>query len=299
LQFFRYVAAILLLVIASVSYVFGAMSYHRQYWPIPQLRSLKQATAPFVPANHAVTDELDRLVAFGGKQEIPCPRQTPKTRVLLIAGQSNAANSGGQRYQGSQGVINFFDGKCYQAASPLLGSTGIAGDSWTLLGNKLIEHSDADHVILIATAMSGTSITKWEAGGDLNPMLMSVIADATKAYHITDVLWHQGEWDVGSLTKDQYREKFLSLLSTIRGAGVTAPVYVSIATRCELTDIPWVADNEISSAQKSLPNAGLNIRQGVDTDAIVKKFDRVDDCHFAESGQEKMANEWFSILSSE
>ena len=87
-------------------YVFGAMSYHRGYWPIPQLRSLKQSAVPFVPANHAVTDTFDRIIAYGGKQEIACPPQTEKTVVLLIAGQSNAANSGGQRYIGLPEVVN-------------------------------------------------------------------------------------------------------------------------------------------------------------------------------------------------
>jgi hypothetical protein len=294
--FFRYTFLGTLFILLTGSYVLGAMSYHRGYWPIPQLKSIKQAAAPFTPANHAVTDDRDRLVAFGGKEEVPCPDQTALTKVFLIAGQSNAANSGGQRWIGLPGVINYFAGKCYLAASPLLGSTGIAGDAWTLLGNKLVEQGLADQVILVASAMSGTSITRWEAGGDLNPMLMSVIADASKRYRITDVLWHQGEWDVGNLSRDQYRQKFLSLLGTIRHGGVDAPVYVSIATRCELTDIPWKADNEISAAQRSLPNAKLNIRQGVNTDELVRRFDRVDDCHFAETGQEKMADGWVKIL---
>lgn len=278
------------------TYVFGAMSYHRGYWPIPQLRSLKQSAAPFVPANHAVTDKYDRLVAFGGKTEIPCPQQTGKTIVLLIAGQSNAANSGGQRYIGLPEVINYFDGKCYHAESPLLGSTSISGDSWTLLGNKLIESGAADKVILIASGMSGTGIERWKDGADLNLMLQSVIADAKTHYKITHVLWHQGEWDVGLLSKDQYSERFLSLAASIRRAGVTAPIYISIATHCELTDIPWNPDNEIAKAQRTLPDPLKEIRQGVDTDALLERTDRIDDCHFAETGQEKMADGWLSIL---
>ena len=293
---FRFFVTGIILITASGSYVFGAMSYHRGYWPIPQLRSLKQATAPFIPANHAVTDTFDRLIAYGGKQEILCPAQTSKTMVLLIAGQSNAANSGGQRYVGKTGVVNYFAGKCYEAESPLLGATGIAGDSWTPLGNRLIESGRADRVVLIASGMSGTSIERWKDGADLNMMLRSVIADVGQHYKVTHVLWHQGEWDVGMMNKEQYAEKFLSLVASIRRSGVTAPIYISIATHCELTDIPWNPDNEIAKAQRSLPDTVKEIRLGVNTDDLLKRTDRLDDCHFAETGQEKMADAWVAIL---
>jgi hypothetical protein len=295
---FRFlVLSFLFLIVASGFYIFGAVSYHRNLWPVPQLRAMKQDVTPFVPGNLAVNDTFDRLVGFRDKHEIKCPDQTNRTMVLLIAGQSNAANSGGQRYSGDPGVINFFAGKCYQAQSPLLGSTGIAGDSWTLLGNKLVRDQIADQVILIASAMSGTSIVKWQEGAPLNGMLQSVIADATKHFEITDVLWHQGEWDVGVLTKEEYAKKFLSLVKTIRASGVSAPIYVSIATRCEVTDIPWKPDNEIAAAQHALPDLHNKILQGVNTDDLLKPLDRMDDCHFAQSGQEKMAEEWVKLLA--
>jgi carbohydrate esterase-like sialic acid-specific acetylesterase len=278
------------------AYVFGAVSYHRGLWPIPELRALKQSATPFIPANGVVTDKYERLVGYRGKREIPCPPQTDRTFVLLTAGQSNAANSGGQRYEGRPEVVNYFAGKCYAAASPLLGATGIAGDSWTLLGNKLIESDAADHVVLIASGMSGTSITKWQEGGPLNPMLRSVISHAKPDYQITHILWHQGEWDVGAMSKEQYRDKFLSLVESIRSAGSEAPVYVSVATKCELTDIPWNPSNEIALAQKALPDPARNIRQGVNTDELLGPLDRIDDCHFAGSGQEKFAIAWISIL---
>src|ERR1700721_677242 len=61
------------------------------------------------------------------------------TAVLLVAGQSNAANSQGQRYQSPDDrVVNFSEGHCYRAASPLLGADDQRGESWTLLGTKLV-----------------------------------------------------------------------------------------------------------------------------------------------------------------
>jgi hypothetical protein len=279
----------------SASYIFGAVSYHRVIWPVPEFRELKQSVVPFIPAIHSQTDKLDRLVAFGGKREIPCPKQTDRTLVLLIAGQSNAANSGGQRCIGSDGVINYCAGRCYAAQSPLLETTGIAGDSWTPLGNKLIDDGIADNVILIASAITGASIVKWQDGAPLNLMLQEVARDAQKQYKITHVLWHQGEVDVGVLRSDQYLEKFQILVKSIRRAGVDAPIYVSVATRCEYP--AWRSDNPIAMAQRSLPSPEDLIFAGVDIDSILGSLDRMDDCHFAASGQEKMASARVKILA--
>ena len=60
---------------------------------------------------------------YAGKIEVQCPKQTQRTAVLLIAGQSNAANSAAQRHETRHPdrVLNFMGGRCYVAASPLLG----------------------------------------------------------------------------------------------------------------------------------------------------------------------------------
>jgi hypothetical protein len=292
-------SAALLITCVGGAYLFGAVSYHRHIWPMPLLRTFKQDVHPYVPANGAIVDKYERLIGFREKQEIPCHAQTDRTMVLLIAGQSNAANSGGQRYIGQRGVTNYFAGKCYIASSPLLGTTSIRGEPWTLLGNKLIEQEKADQVILIPTAMSGTSIEQWQDGGTINLMLQSVLSDVSSKYRITHVLWHQGEDDAGSdMTMAQYTSKFMSLVRSLRRAGVDAPIYVSVATRCDLNDKPWRPDNAIAEAQRLIPHNGVQIFPGVDSDALVGPFDRVDDCHFGHSGLEKVAQAWSELLAT-
>jgi hypothetical protein len=129
-------------------------------------------------------------------------------------------------------------------------------------------------------------------------MLRSVLSGIATQYRITQVIWHQGEGDFGTaMTKQQYAEKFMSLVKSIRTQRVDAPVYVSVASRCELTNVPWTASNAIADAQRSLPNGEAHILQGVDTDALIGPVDRVDDCHFGASGQEKFANAWVPILA--
>jgi hypothetical protein len=108
------------------------------------------------------------------------------TAVLLLIGQSNAANYQGQRHQsGDDRVINFSAGRCYRAASPLLGADGDMGETWTLLGTKLIQSGLYRTVILIPAAVGGTAIRRWAYGGDMNKMIVEVIQAVKKHYTIT------------------------------------------------------------------------------------------------------------------
>ena len=132
--------------------------------------------------------------------------------------------------------MNYFAGKCYAASSPLLGTTGIGGESWTLLGTKLVAAGIADQVILVASAMSGTSIVQWQNGAEMNLTLRSVLSGISLHYKITQVLWRQEENDFGtSMTRDQYAEKFMSLVKSIRADGVDAPIYIfgSVSVRSD------------------------------------------------------------------
>jgi hypothetical protein len=290
-------AGLVIACLMGASYVFGAVSDFQGFWPIPDLKALKQTGTAFVPANGAIGDKYNRLVSFRDKEKVECPEQTDRTMVLLLVGQSNAANSGGQRYIGRPDVINFFDSKCYAASSPLLGTSGIGGEAWTLLGNKLVEGQIADRVVLVPAAISGSSISLWREGGSFYPMLDGVLAALKPRYTLTHVLWHQGETDFeDGMTKSEYIDSFVSMVALLRKTGVKAPIYVSITTRCDPVNPIWRADNPIAEAQKALVDPSKKILAGVDTDLLVGSFDRTDDCHFAQSGQEKFAEAWIDIL---
>ncbi len=242
-------------------------------------------------------DAFGRLTGYPGKKAVPCPAQDPKTAVLLLIGQSNTANHAEQKHTSAFGarVLNTFDGKCYVAASPLLGTTGIAGESWTLLGNKLLAAGSFGNVILVPAGISGTQLSRWQKGGDLNEMLMGVLAATRKRYRITHMLWHQGEVDFIIKTgEDDYKKMFGSLLSGIRERGIDAPMFVSVTTKCAPE---WNADNPVSRAQKALPGLEQKVYSGVDTDQLVGDADRYDTCHFGASGQEKFAKAWLDIIN--
>lgn len=283
----------ILLVIALCMSTLGIGLYAgvKRLWPLPQLKRLLDERA-----NPAIkTDQFGRLLSYPGKTEIVCPLQDEKTAVLLLIGQSNAANYQGQRHQSADDrVVNFSAGRCYRAASPLLGADGQMGETWTLLGNKLIQSGLYRTVILIPAAVGGSSVDRWADGGDLNAMMKEVIRAALERCTITGVLWNQGAADfILGTPEDQYRADLKSLIDSIRAAGVRAPFFI---TRSSQDSENWSEDNPVARAQASLTDSEHGIFDGPNADHDVSWFDRYDGLHYGASGQEKYSDAWIPIL---
>lgn len=236
-------------------------------------------------------DNFSRLIAYPGKIAVSCPKQDQNTAVLLVIGQSNAANYGEKKFSTKYPtkVFSYFRGKCFIASSPLLGASGMEGEFITPLADKLIENGDYKTVVIIPSAIGGTSIKLWQNGGELNSMLKAVLAEMGTKYKVTEIIWHQGESDFGLKTAN-YRESFNSLINTLRQKGDNKPpIFYAIATKCGQVSA-WTANNPIAAVQRSLANPKANIFLGADTDALLVEEDRnTDQCHFSEKGQLKTA----------
>jgi hypothetical protein len=287
----------------SAAYLFGGYSGRHDLFPFSVVRALK---ARAITPDHYTFDKTGRLVSDDRKKAITCPQQTDRTAVLLLIGQSNAGNHAGQRFRSEHGemVINFFGGQCYVAASPLLGSDGISGEYWTQLGNLLLDRGSFDRVVLAPAAITGSEVSRWAPGGDLNRAMIDTVSQLQRRdYRVTHVLWVQGEIDyVKGTNEKDYRDRFVSLVSSLRSHGVAAPVYVAIATKCLGKSNGGTrfhtADNPVARAQLALPDAGANLRSGVNSDALLGDWDRYDDCHFGFSGQDKVVRAWADLLST-
>jgi hypothetical protein len=81
-------------------YLFGVVSERRGIFPEPQLISLRNKVLPTKVRSESryTLDAQDRLMSDAEKPAVACSKQTDRTAVLLILGQSNAANYGGQRF---------------------------------------------------------------------------------------------------------------------------------------------------------------------------------------------------------
>ena len=206
--------------------IVGAWAGVVRIWAVRySLQLIEGLPKPFVSAPESrpfAVDSAGRLLGYAGKIEIQCPQQTRGTAVILIAGQSNAANSGAQRHntRHPDRVLNFAGGRCYIAASPLLGSNGFAGEYWTLLADQLIDAGTFDHVILAPLAVGGSKVEQWAKGGALNATMIPLVQDLTTRYRVTHVLWHQGEADFALKTDPAlYKEYFLSFVESLRANG--------------------------------------------------------------------------------
>ena len=90
-----------------------------------------------------------------------------------------------------------------------------------------------------------------------------------------------------------FAANYEKIFGAIRGAGVDAPIYTTLATKCMPDDYPWKPDNAIATAERALPARVPGVTVGVDRDALIKTLDRRDDCHLGGTGAAKMAQAWF------
>jgi hypothetical protein len=237
----------------------------------------------------------DRLVA-------PAIANPPGTAVILTFGQSNAANSGEERYaaRGAVHVFNMFDRKFYRAIDPLPGASDDGGSVWSRLGDKLIDAGVAQSVLFVPVAFGGTLIEDWAPAGQRYRRLLFALHRLKSVGVEVDMLcWHQGEANANHsrMTADEYCRHFLAMLSGLRDAGVDAPIYVALATLCEEAPHPFQNSAQIRLGQKKLISIGQGILPGPDTDLIGIEHRR-DGCHFAASGQELAARAWCDAITA-
>ncbi len=223
-----------------------------------------------------------------------------ETAVILTFGQSNAANSGTQRYAARRGVyaFNIFDMNYYRAIDPLPGATNDGGSVWGRLGDKLIEAGLFRSVLFVPIAVGGSFIKDWTPrDGYCYRRLQLALTRLKRAGIRPDMLcWHHGEADANhALTSaEDYQARFRRLLAKIRRASVEAPVYVAVASHCADDLHPYQNHEQIRRAQRQLVSPP-DVLPGPDTDRFTGDF-RHDGCHFSEKGLDAVAQAWLECI---
>ncbi|HLG79971.1 MAG TPA: sialate O-acetylesterase [Bradyrhizobium sp.] len=252
---------------------------------------------------------------------IPCD-QIPRDglAVLLTAGQSNISNTGapgedGKLYQPHHRFYNFdrFDGKCYVARNPLLGTAGQGENVAVRLGDELMDRGLVKNLVVAPVAIGGTYVEEWRVrGGKYFEVLLSAIAGLRDArLEPTALLWHQGEFNAFAFSTNgaedgtilqmtpqlkeagrlSYLRNDLEIIAGLRAADVTAPIFIATATLCGS-----VPDEIIRSAQAAVPNPALGVFPGPDTDKIGLAL-RSDRCHMSAAGTAMHARMWADRLA--
>lgn len=228
--------------------------------------------------------------------ERPCGPVTGRTAIIVVHGQSNAANYGSARHTSREAVDNFdpASGKCFAAADPLLGADGLGGSFATRLGDLLIQAGRYDRVILVPVARGGASLAFLnDEGAELTTNAIAKLKAA--GLTPTHILFQQGERDaLMTTTADQYAALLHRLVQRFRAAGFDAPFYVSRSAKCD--DARPKNTAAVRAGQLAAIDAALNIRQGPDTDTIGNEGRSSDGCHMNEIGMLANAALWAAFI---
>lgn len=225
--------------------------------------------------------------------------EAQKGMVIFTFGQSNSANHGWGNYTPENKVYNYFEGKLYPSADPLIGATGQGGSVWNRLADKLIENGCTEQVTIIPIGVGGVEISAWAKGGYLYDRLVKTVEKIKEQGIIPDcILWHQGESDnISNTPKEDYIGMFETIRDVFRSRGINSPIGVAIASYHPYC----IEENEgndvdIREAQEELAKRYDDIFAGPDTDKLNKAFHRADGVHFSEKGQEEHAEGWFKAI---
>jgi hypothetical protein len=235
-------------------------------------------------------------IAPPARVERPCGPISGKTAIIVVHGQSNAANFGSSRHTAREAVDNFdpATGKCFAAVDPLLGADGIGGSFATRLGDILVQAGRYNRVIFIPLARGGASLDFLNnEGAELTTNGIAKLKEA--GLTPTHILFQQGETDaVSTTTAEQYASLLHQLVKRFRAAGFDAPFYLSRSAKCD-----YVGPNNIvavRAGQLSAIDAALNIRPGPDTDTIGNEGRSPDGCHMNEAGTLANAALWAAFI---
>ena len=246
--------------------------------------------------------------------QVPCPLPTSNTMVLLTIGQSQAANNAESRYTAGPHAFMFSSGRCYPLTDPIIAADSDDGSVWGRLADLLLATGAYDNIIVVGAAWSGSSVTRWAPGGNLNAHLLYKVQNAAASgLPITHIAWDQGVADLG-MTAATWRDTFLSMLAGIR-PHTDAPIYVARSSTCnirsgnmsqaEIDALIWTGPNVYVSneirkswlrdAQATVVN-NADVRAGPNLDIGPEYL--YDGCHPSRLGAALYAQRWFDAITA-
>ena len=211
--------------------------------------------------------------------------------VLLVLGQSNAANHGEPTLGGSPATWMMDAGICSISSDPLPGATGRGGTPWSLLPQRLAALGFDQPVLIQLLAVDASTVNDWvRPDSPLRSRLRQAVArNAESGLQPQLVLWQQGEADARAGTPpDQYRKGLLDLADQLHQQGLDAPIVLALSTVCSSPP-----DVGLRTSLLALPQTDPRFKVGPDTDQVQS---RRDGCHWDAAGRQQVAQAWADKL---
>ncbi|MGQ5523159.1 sialate O-acetylesterase [Chitinimonas sp. PSY-7] len=250
---------------------------------------------PRQPAEAAdsLAQRLTQIQPAPAQAELACAdllKQQPI--VLLVLGQSNAANHAEQGNAGYMPINIIKDGRCYSATAPLPGGTGRGASLWPYVNQNLGHLLGGRPLVYALVAVESTPITDWVDSSPLQQYWQQQVRQLlATGLTPTLVLWQQGEADAKSKTSQAaYRQALLKLQTALHTANVTAPILAAQSTYCPGSD-----GRRIRAAITDLTQGQAGFLLGPDTDDLQGDM-RSGGCHFSAKGLRIAAQRWADTL---
>jgi lysophospholipase L1-like esterase len=228
---------------------------------------------------------------------VPCERlRALQPLVLLVLGQSNAANHGLANGDGAKVPVISAAGTCHLTGDPLPGGTGGGRSIWSHLQAAIDRQPGGRPVVFGVLAVDATRMADWsDPDGPLAPVLKATVAAMQAARLAPDlVLWQHGEADARAGTDPNlYVLGLTQLAERLAAQGVRTPWVLAQSTVCRSPPA-----ERFRTAVQALVASDVRFRRGPDTDSLGAPEHRFDGCHFSRWGLQRAAEAWAEVLFS-
>lgn len=218
--------------------------------------------------------------------------------IFMTFGQSNAANYGEGQYSVRNEVYNYYKGRLYAAAEPLLGPDGKGSSVWTRVADLVIDSGLYDRAIIVPCGIGQTSVKCWSSGecaDKINEILDDLNRDGIELTHI---FWCQGETDnVDGTAATEYGSELGKVIGHFRNRGIDAPFFVSLTSYFPFNNNnPLGISEQVLQGQLSVLDSANHVLKGPNVDALNLAYYRYDAVHLSEKGLDKLAMDWYQII---
>lgn len=243
-----------------------------------------------------------------GKSSATLPAAASTHLVLVIAGQSNMANTFTSAYTpthtGHVFNFNIFNGLTYAAADPLLGCTRSGapygdGNMAGRIADKLLTAGPATDVTLVPIAVDASSCDDWNNGALRTYFRTTYARLRMRGLTATAILWGQGETDTFLGTgQGAYGASLSALIARTREYGFTCPWFVAQETMYTNS-----TSSAIRAAQAGVVDHASGIWAGPDADTLTGATNRdtvitPTNTHFTDTGSDACAALWVTKLQA-
>lgn len=244
----------------------------------------------------ALEAKLGQIARVGAEQRVSCASiAAQRPLVVLVIGQSNAANHGVLAQGAAQPVVLVAEGQCILAVDPLPGGTGRGASIWQRLPQYFSRLEPQRPLVMAVMGVDATSIEDWV--GENSP-LGGRLENQVKSMRALDlmphlILWQQGEADARlGTTAAAYGAGLDKLAQILEQAGSNAPIVMARSTVCRSS--PYAA---VRYAIEAKAASNPRFRLGPDTDTLLEADLRQDGCHLSAQGLDRAAELWASTIA--